>query len=649
MKKLYTLSLIVLGMTSGFAQVFTDNLNYTDGSLLVDNGWTAHSGTGTNSVTVGTSNGLSYTGYSGVSGITEALEGNAALLDNTGEDVNKAFTAPVTTGTLYYSFLVNVASPSDLASGGYFTHLGSGTSSFAARVWVKASATANKINFGISNSSTATYGTTDFDLNTTYLVIVKYDVATAGTVSVWVETSGVPATEVAAGTPEATASGSGLASIAGVYLRQFAATQNIAVDGLYVDSGWFGNTPPPACPLALQTATKTCDAVTAGTDTYTVTIPFTGGGTAAYTLNADSGTIGGDSPTTTATGSITITGLTEGTALVFTVTGGDCTLSLTVTSPDCTPAPEGVTLPYNNQFAYTEGAALGAQPNWLNVNTGDDVLIMAGNLSYTGLAEVGNSINFGGGGIDTFLTTSEVTTGTVYYSFLLNVSAVTGVTDTNGGYFAGVGSSTSNFGATLWTKTVDGTSFNFGTEVRTATATNTTWTSTAYQTGQTYFVVVGYTFGDNAADDTANLWINPVVGVAQPAATITDTHTGTDLTAINKFFFRQDSNTETPSVQIDALRIGTTWDDVTSGTLGVNDHDISTLKVFPNPVSNGTLFVETAANGTKNIAIYDVMGKQVLNTTTSANNINVSALTSGLYMVKVTEEGQTAVKKLIVK
>ncbi|UMY66677.1 MULTISPECIES: T9SS type A sorting domain-containing protein [unclassified Flavobacterium] len=646
MKKIYTLSLVLFGMVSGFAQVFTDDLNYADGALLTDNGWTAHNAAGTNAVTVGASNGLSYAGYSGVSGFTGSAEGNAALVDNTGEDVNKVFAAPVTSGTLYYSFLVNVTAAT---AGGYFTHLGSGTSSFAARVFVKNSANAGKINFGISNTSTATYGTTDFDLNTTYLIVVKYEVATAGSVSIWVIPSGIPATEAAAGAAEATASGGGLASIGAVYLRQYDAAQNITVDGIYVDTAWFGGTPPPTCPLSLSTATRVCDAVTAGTDTYTVTIPFTNGGTDNYTINADSGTVGGDDPSAAASGNITISGVTEGTALVVTVTSSVCNLTVNVTSPTCTPAPADAALPYANQFEYPEAAALGGQTNWANVNTGDDVVVAGGSLSYDSLPTAGNSVVFAGGGIDTFLSLQNVATGTVYYSFLLKVNTMAGVTDANGGYFAGLGASTSNFGATLWTKRVDDASFNFGTEVRTANAANTTWTADAYATGETYFVVVGYTFGDNASDDTVNLWINPTVGGAQPAATITDTHTGTDLTGISKFFFRQDSATETPDVQVDLLRVATTWEDVTGTNLSVGNNNIDGLKVYPNPVTNGRLFIDSASNGTKTVAIYDVLGKQVLNTTTSSNEINVAAIKGGVYIVKITEEGKTATRKLVIK
>jgi hypothetical protein len=226
-----------------------------------------------------------------------------------------------------------------------------------------------------------------------------------------------------------------------------------------------------------------------------------------------------------------------------------------------------------------------------------------------------------------------------------------GVTDINGGYITALGTNSSTLGATLWSKRIDDGTFNLGIEVRTATgATNTSFDTTTYVTGQTYFIVVGYTFGAAASDDTVSLWVNPTVGAAQPAATITDSHTGTDLASISNFLLRQDSATETPSLSLDELRIGTTWDDVTDGTLGISqNNNIAGLKIYPNPVTNETLFIETSANAEKTVTVFDVLGKQVLNTTTSNNTINVASLHTGVYIVNITEEGKTASRKLVIK
>ncbi|MFH1121732.1 MAG: FN3 associated domain-containing protein [Bacteroidota bacterium] len=212
---------------NGMAQpMLVENFDYTLATNLTDNGWIAHSGGGSQPITVGT--GLSYTGYSG-SGV-----GGAALVDNTGEDDSKLLAAPVTTGTLYVAALMNFGS----STTGYFYHLGGSTSLFAARVFVRPSSTSGKINFGLSNTSTGTFSTADFDLATTYLVIIKYSVSTAGDASLWVVPSGVPASEAAAGTPLLTYTGTGQASIDRICLRQYSATQNMSVDAIRIADNW---------------------------------------------------------------------------------------------------------------------------------------------------------------------------------------------------------------------------------------------------------------------------------------------------------------------------------------------------------------------------------------------------------------------------
>ena len=222
--------------------LLVDDFDFT--GLLTDNGWTAHSGGGTEPIQ--TTTGLTYTDYPG-SGV-----GNAAGLDNTGEDDNRQFTA-VTSGYVYYSALINVTTAP--SSAGYFLHLGTGTTTFHSRVYVQSSVNPGKINFGMSNSSSgAVYGTTDFDLGTTYLVIVKSQVANPGTNDVWVLASGVPADEVAAGTPEiSTSAGTGLTSITGIYLRQFNSTQNITVDGIRAGTSWGAIFPRRRYPFWLGT------------------------------------------------------------------------------------------------------------------------------------------------------------------------------------------------------------------------------------------------------------------------------------------------------------------------------------------------------------------------------------------------------------
>lgn len=84
-------------------------------------------------------------------------------------------------------------------------------------------------------------------------------------------------------------------------------------------------------------------------------------------------------------------------------------------------------------------------------------------------------------------------------------------------------------------------------------------------------------------------------------------------------------------------------------SLGVAHNDIAGLQVYPNPVTNGNLFITTANNDTKDVQIYDVLGKMVINTTVNDQAVNVSALHSGVYVVKIVEAGKTATRKLVIK
>ncbi len=85
-------------------------------------------------------------------------------------------------------------------------------------------------------------------------------------------------------------------------------------------------------------------------------------------------------------------------------------------------------------------------------------------------------------------------------------------------------------------------------------------------------------------------------------------------------------------------------------TLGVKQNSISGLNVYPNPVVDGNLFI-TSSNtaATKSVAIFDVLGKQVIKTNVTNQVVNVSKLISGVYILKITEEGKTATRKLVIK
>lgn len=84
-------------------------------------------------------------------------------------------------------------------------------------------------------------------------------------------------------------------------------------------------------------------------------------------------------------------------------------------------------------------------------------------------------------------------------------------------------------------------------------------------------------------------------------------------------------------------------------TLSVQQNEITGLNIYPNPVTNGILHITSNNNSEKSIDIFDVLGKHVLSTNTSNNAVNLSNLKSGIYILKITEEGKTYTKKIIIE
>lgn len=77
--------------------------------------------------------------------------------------------------------------------------------------------------------------------------------------------------------------------------------------------------------------------------------------------------------------------------------------------------------------------------------------------------------------------------------------------------------------------------------------------------------------------------------------------------------------------------------------------NINGLTMYPNPISGNTLYLTSTANASMSVQIFDLLGKEVLKADVVNNAVNVSGLNAGVYMVKVTEEGKTATRKLVIQ
>lgn len=82
--------------------------------------------------------------------------------------------------------------------------------------------------------------------------------------------------------------------------------------------------------------------------------------------------------------------------------------------------------------------------------------------------------------------------------------------------------------------------------------------------------------------------------------------------------------------------------------LSVNENNISGLKIYPNPAKTN-LFITSDNFETKQVEIYNVLGKVVLSAKATNAPVNISALSNGIYVVKVTENGKSSTRKLIIE
>jgi hypothetical protein len=221
--------------------IWEENFDYgaCDVDDIVDNTtlWTEFSST-TSEFKYNSSAGLSYTGYpsSGIGGSMQYLNAN-------GQDIRREISSTgITTGATYFSFLINMTDASTTEDH-FISLMSDNVTSYYGRVFMEeVSSTTYRLGPSKFNT-TADSWSSSLNYGTTYLVIVKYEYV-SGSVNdpfkMWVVSSGVPASEAAAGTSiDATTSGTDVISPGHTYLalRQ-TGKENGFVDGIRVATSW---------------------------------------------------------------------------------------------------------------------------------------------------------------------------------------------------------------------------------------------------------------------------------------------------------------------------------------------------------------------------------------------------------------------------
>ena len=82
--------------------------------------------------------------------------------------------------------------------------------------------------------------------------------------------------------------------------------------------------------------------------------------------------------------------------------------------------------------------------------------------------------------------------------------------------------------------------------------------------------------------------------------------------------------------------------------LKVQTADSLKFTIFPNPLKNKILNIESSSNAMKHIEIYDVLGEKKYINDTYEDRIFLDELNTGIYIFLLEQEGQKGLKRLVV-
>lgn len=159
----------------------------------------------------------------------------------------------------------------------------------------------------------------------------------------------------------------------------------------------------------------------------------------------------------------------------------------------------------------------------------------------------------------------------------------------------------------------------------TYTPSTNIWTLKVRQDGSTSLI--------DPEVDTTNAFT-----VSTPASAFNNELTSATMTNMMLYY----NHNATNGIYVDNLKVKT------NANLGTAKNEVSGLNVYPNPVSNGVVYINSNSSDAKNVTVYDVLGKQLIQAKVSNGTLDVSSLRKGVYLMKVTEGAASSTKKLII-
>lgn len=319
-------------------------------------------------------------------------------------------------------------------------------------------------------------------------------------------------------------------------------------------------------------------------------------------------------------------------------------------------------------FNYPAGDTIGSY-GWVTFSgTVNPLTVVSPGLTYTGYSGsgIGNAVRILSTGYDAYkpLPNPE-TANSVYVAFMVKID-----TAKTGDYFFALlpSTSTTTYTARTYAKDTAG-AISFGLSKGAASGGPIVYSTSTYQYGVTYLLVVKYTFlTGSTTDDEMRLYVftSPNLPQTEPPTPTVGPVTGTvsDVSDIGRVALRQGTTASSPSLVLDGIKVTKTWSNIVTALSQIQNQvpdKFSLAQNYPNPFNPVTnIRFSLPLSGYATLKIYNALGKEVQTLLTSyltrgnyEYKFDASGLASGTYFYRfdlVTEGNKwfSDVKKMMV-
>lgn len=171
-------------------------------------------------------------------------------------------------------------------------------------------------------------------------------------------------------------------------------------------------------------------------------------------------------------------------------------------------------------------------------------------------------------------------------------------------------------------------------------------------TNKTYLVVVKYTFVAGADNDQVSMYVFQQGDsiATEPATSTLGPFGGTaaDVSLIQGVALRQYNAAQ--RVMVDGIFVRDHWSMQPASTSGQDEFFAQNVNVYPNPLTEGPLFIQLPTNAQTSIQLNDLQGRKIWQSAvTESGSLNLPQLPAGLYLLQIEQAGKMATKRLVVR